>query len=184
MSCPEPAQMDAAPPSPVRPPPTQDESNGGAAHAESDAEKMETESEGDGEKEFDKSTGTKRKHTYGAFREYREVGRWSTGPDSLRDNAEIDHHIKMLMKKFMQDSRLMIAPGKDQEKNKTDIALWKQQRKPYWNSTTSALASPSKIVTRVSIIGNCKAIVMACTGPAAGPRFKEIKKYLHSYLKM
>ena len=39
----------------------------------------------------------------------------------------------------------------------------------------SALASPSKIVTRVSIIGNCKAIVMACTGPAAGSRFKEIK---------
>ena len=41
------------------------------------------------------------------------------------------------MKKFMQDSRLMIAPGKDPEKNKTDIALWKQQRKPYWNSRTN-----------------------------------------------
>ena len=38
----------------------------------------------------------------------------------------------------------------------------------------SALASPSKIVTRVSIVDNYRAIVMACTGPAAGPRFKEI----------
>ena len=52
------------------------------------------------------------------------------------EKAEIDHQIKMHMKKFMQDSRFMIAPGKDPEKNKTDIALWKQQRKPYWNSRT------------------------------------------------
>jgi hypothetical protein len=136
MSCPEPEQIAAAPPPPVSPPPPQDESNGGAAHAESDVERMESESDGDGEKKFDKSTGKKRNHTYGAFREYREVGRWPTGPDSLLDPAEIDHHIKMRMKKFMQDSRLMIAPGKDPEKNKTDIALWKQQRKPYWNSRT------------------------------------------------
>ena len=108
MSCPEPEQIAAAPQSPCCTTPPQDESNGGAAHAESDAEKMETESEGDGEKEFDKSTGKKRKHTYGAFREYGEVGRWSTGPDSLLDPAEIDHQIRMLMKKFMQDSRLII----------------------------------------------------------------------------
>ena len=57
MSCPASEEIDAAPPSPVRPPPLQDESNGGAAHAESDAERMETESEADGEKQFDESTG-------------------------------------------------------------------------------------------------------------------------------
>ena len=162
MSCPEPEQIDAAPPPPVRPPPTQDESNGGAAHAESDAEKMETESEGDGEKEFDKSTGKKRKHTYCAFREYREVGRWSTGPDSLLDPAEIDHQIKMLMKKFMQDSRLMVAPGKDPEKNKTDIALWKQQRKPYWNSRTDEMVH--MFMCPMNHRCKCKAMVRIITG--------------------
>ena len=114
MSCPEPEQICAAPQPPRCSTPQQDESNGGAA--ESDAERMETESDGDGEKKIGKSTGKKRNHTYGAFREYREVGRWPTGPDSLLDPAEIDHHIKMRMKKFMQDSRLMVAPGKDQDK--------------------------------------------------------------------
>ena len=44
--------------------------------------------------------------------------------------------------------------------------------------SSSALASRSKIRPRVSIIGNYRAVVMACTGPAAGPRFKEIKKIL------
>jgi hypothetical protein len=57
MSCPESEQIDAAPQSPRCNTPPQDESNGGAAHAESDAERMETESEADGEKQFDESTG-------------------------------------------------------------------------------------------------------------------------------
>ena len=39
-------------PRPVSPTPQQDESNGGAAHAESDAERMETESEDDVEKQI------------------------------------------------------------------------------------------------------------------------------------
>ena len=46
----------------------------------------------------------------------------------------------------------------------------------FWLSA-SALVRPSYFGSSVSIIGNCKAIVMAllaCTGPAAGPRFKEI----------
>ena len=43
----------------------------------------------------------------------------------------------MRMKKFMQDSRLMIAP--DEKKKDTDIALWKQQRKPYLNSRTNEM---------------------------------------------
>ena len=57
MSCPEPEQIDAALPPPRCSTPPQDESNGGAAHAESDAGRMETESEADGEKQFDESTG-------------------------------------------------------------------------------------------------------------------------------
>ena len=57
MSCPASEEIDAAPPPPGCSTPPQDESNGGAAHAESDAERMETESEADGEKQVDKSTG-------------------------------------------------------------------------------------------------------------------------------
>ena len=57
MSSPEPEEIDAAPPQPRCSTLPQDESNGGAAHAESDAERMETESEADGGKQFDESTG-------------------------------------------------------------------------------------------------------------------------------
>ena len=57
MSCPASEEIDAAPSPPRCTTPSQDESNGGAAHAESDAEGMETESEADGEKQFDESTG-------------------------------------------------------------------------------------------------------------------------------
>ena len=123
MSCPEPEEIDAAPQPPRCSTPPQDESNGRAAHAESDDERMKTDSEAEVEKQFDKSTGKKRKHTYGAFHEYREVGRWATGTDSLLEPAEIEHQIRMLMKKFMQDSWLMIAPGTDPEKNKRQSPL-------------------------------------------------------------
>ena len=57
MSCPASEEIDAAPPPPVSPTPPQDESNGGAAYAESDAERMETESEDDVEKQLNESTG-------------------------------------------------------------------------------------------------------------------------------
>ena len=110
MSCPTSSEeIGAAPPPPVSPPPPQDESNGGAAHAESDAERMETASEAKGQKQFDKSTGRMRK--FAPFLEYREVGRWATREDSELEPAEIKQAIKTKMKKFMQDSRLMIAPA-------------------------------------------------------------------------
>ena len=54
MSCPEPEQIAAALPPPRCTTPLQDER---AAHAESDAERMETESEDDVEKQFNESTG-------------------------------------------------------------------------------------------------------------------------------
>ena len=50
--------------------------------------------------------------------------------------AETKQAIKTKMKKFMQDSRLMIAPATDPEKKKTDLALWKVQRAEYYNSRT------------------------------------------------
>ncbi len=53
--------------------------------------------------------GKKRK--YHPFLEYREVMQWNTCPDSLLEPARMDHAIYTLMKKFMQQSRLMKAPG-------------------------------------------------------------------------
>ena len=73
MSYPASGEIDAAPSPPRCTTPLQDESNGGAAHAESDAERMETESGADGEKQFDKSTGKKRK--YNPYLVYTEVKR-------------------------------------------------------------------------------------------------------------
>ena len=66
------------------------------------------------------------------------------------------------MKKFMQDSRLMVAPGKDPEKNKTDIALWKQQRKPYWNSRTDEMVH--MFMCPMNHRCKCKAMVRIITG--------------------
>ena len=123
MSCPESEEIDAAPPPPGFSTPTKADRNDGAAHAESDAERMETASEGDVEKEFEESTGKMhKKRKFAPPHEYRLIEEWVLGPDSVMEPAEIDHEIKKHLKKFMQDSRLMIAPGKDLEKNKTDKA--------------------------------------------------------------
>ena len=122
MPRPESEEDDAAPPPPGYSTPTKADHNGGAGHAESDAERMQTESDADVEKQFDESTGKKRK--YSAFHNYSEVGRWATVEDSELEPSEIMHEIKMLMKKFMQDSRLMQTPGHSEQK--TDICLWKQ----------------------------------------------------------
>ena len=57
MSCPESEEIHAAPQKPGFSTPTKAIRNDRAAHAESDAERMETESEDDVEKQFDESTG-------------------------------------------------------------------------------------------------------------------------------
>ena len=158
MPCGSDGEESNAPPDPSFSTPTKVIRNAGAAHAESDAEGMETEA--DVEKQFDKSTGKKRK--FAPFHEYSVVGQWATGPDSLLEPAEIEHQIKMLMEKFMQDSRLMIAPGKDPEKNKTDKALWKQQRKEYWNSRTDEMVHTFKCPMDHRC--RCKAKVRIITG--------------------
>ncbi len=83
-----------------------------ACHAGPDAEATESESDADVEKQFDESTGKQRKHN--PYFQYTEVMRWKIGPDSLLEPAQIDHEIYTLMKRFMQQSRLMKAPGHKQ----------------------------------------------------------------------
>ncbi len=77
----------------------------GACHAEPEAEGTEDESHADDEIEFEESTSKKRE--YHPFRQYTEVKRWKTVADSELETEEINHEIHTLMKKFMQQSRLM-----------------------------------------------------------------------------
>ena len=63
---------------------------------------------------------------------YTEVKRWTTGEDSILEPAEIKREIYMLVKKFMQDSRLMQTPG--HKTLDTDIAYWKLHSDEYYNS--------------------------------------------------
>ena len=133
-----------APPDPAFSTPTKVNRNAGAGHAESHAERMDAESAADVEKQFDKSTGRGKaktkprksieKRKYAPFSEYREVGRWATGPESILEPREIDREIYMLMKQYMQTSRLMQTPAHEQLS--TDKALWKQHRVEYHNSRT------------------------------------------------
>ncbi len=73
----------------------------------------------DVEKQFNESTGKKRK--YNPYLQYTEVMRWETGSYSVLEPAQIDHAIYTLMKKFMQQSCLMKAPGHKQLD--TDVGL-------------------------------------------------------------
>ena len=76
MSCPESEEIDAALPPPGFTTPTRVNSNDGAAHAESNAEGTNAESAADVEKQFDESTGKKRKcHP---FLESRVIKEWAT----------------------------------------------------------------------------------------------------------
>jgi hypothetical protein len=61
--------------------------------------------------------------------------RWSTGPDSLLEPAQINHEIYTLMEKFMQQSRLMKAAGHKQLD--TYVGLWKQHHAEYNNLRNS-----------------------------------------------
>jgi hypothetical protein len=125
-------ENDAAPPPPNFTMPTKASRNDGAGHAEPDAKGTKSESDADVEKELDESTGKKRE--YHPFLEYTEVMQWKTGPDSLLQPAQINHEIYTCMRKFMQQSSLMEAPGHKQLK--TDVGLWKLQRAEYYNSRT------------------------------------------------
>ena len=67
----------AAPLPPVFTTSTKADSNDGAGHADRDAEGTQSKSDADFEKQFDESTGKKRK--YSAYLNYAEVMPWSTG---------------------------------------------------------------------------------------------------------
>ncbi len=75
-------------------------------------------SDPDVEKQFDQSTG--KKWEYSPYFHYTEVMLWK-----VLEPAQIDHAIYTLMKKFMQQSHLMKAPGHKQLD--TDVGLWKLQ---------------------------------------------------------
>ena len=104
MACPEPEQIEAAPPPPGFSTPTKSNRNDGAAHAESNAERMDTEYEADGEKQFDKSTGKKR--CYAGPLVYLVVKEWTTGPRAKYEDREIEHQIYTVMKKLYACERL------------------------------------------------------------------------------
>ena len=91
MSCPESGQFDAAPPPPGFSTPTKPNRNAGAGHGNPDAERMETESDPDVDKEFDESTGKKRKSAGPIV--YRVVKEWTTGPQAKLEEKEIEHQI-------------------------------------------------------------------------------------------
>ena len=124
-------QEDAAPQQPGFTTPTKAIRNDGAAHAVSNAARMDTESEADVEKEFDKSTGKKRSYTGPIV--YRVVQEWTTGPQAMLEDREIEHQIYIEMKNYMHASGLKKTPGHKQKD--TDIHLWKQCTKAYYNKT-------------------------------------------------
>ena len=74
MSCPEPEEIEAAPPQPGYSTPTKADRNARAAHAESKAEGTNAESDADVEKQFDESTGKMhKKRKFAPFHEYRVI---------------------------------------------------------------------------------------------------------------
>ena len=123
---------DAALPAPCFSTPTKANRNDEACHGEPDAGGTKSLSDADVEKQFDKSTGKKRK--YSAYLNYTEVKQWSTFADSVMEPAQVNHEIYMLMEKFMQQSRLMKAL--EHKALPTDIGLWKQHHTEYYNSRT------------------------------------------------
>ena len=91
MSCPESGQFDAAPPPPGFSTPTKAIRNDGACHVNPDAERMETESDADVDKEFDESTGKKRRSAGPIV--YRFVEEWTNGPQAKLEPKEIEYQI-------------------------------------------------------------------------------------------
>ncbi len=119
---------DPAPPPPCFSTPTKAVGSDGACHACQEAEETEAELDDNVEKQFEESTGKKR--NYNPYLQYAEGMRWKTCPDSLLEPAQINHEMYTLMKKCMQQSCLMKAPG--HEELPTDVGLWKQQRAEYY----------------------------------------------------
>ncbi len=86
--------------------------NDGACHAEPDSKGTESESDVDVEKQFDESTGKKRKYT--GYQKYRFIKQWVAGEDAVLEETEIQHEFYTEMKKFMHASGLKKTPGHKQ----------------------------------------------------------------------
>ena len=136
MPCQDHESEDAALPPSGFTTPTKANCNDGAGHCGSDAKETKSELDADVEEEFDELTCKKRKGS--AYLKYTEIKRRSTRKDSMLEPAQISHEIYTLMKKFMQQSRLMKAQG--HRELPTDLGLWKRRhRKEYSNSRTDEL---------------------------------------------
>ena len=138
MSCRSDEEDDAAPPPPGFTTPIKADRNDGAAHAESNADRMETESVADDEKQFGESTGKKR--CYAGPLTYRFIKAWTIGPHAKLEDKQIEHEIYTEMKLFMHASGLKKTPGHKQKD--TDIHLWKQYSKEYYNKKADEWIRP------------------------------------------
>ena len=138
MPRPESEEIDAALPPPGFTTPTKAKCNDGANHADPDDERMETKSEADVEKQFGESTGKKRCYT-GPLT-YRFIKAWTIGLHAKLEDKVIDHEIYTEMKHFMHASCLKKTPR--HRAKETDIRLWKQYSKEYYNKKTDAWIRP------------------------------------------
>ena len=133
MSCRSDEEDDAALPPPGFSTPTKPKGNDGAGHVSPDAGRMETDSDPDVEKQFEESTGKKR--CYAGPLVYRVVKEWTTCPQAELEDREIEHQIYTEMKEYMHASGLKKTPG--HRPKETDIHLWKQYTKAYYNKRTN-----------------------------------------------
>ncbi len=62
---------------------------------------------------------------------YRVIEEWTTKPNAWMEDAKIKHEIYTKMKKFMHVSGLKKTP--EHKPKETDINLWKQYSKEYFN---------------------------------------------------
>ncbi len=86
---------------------------------------------------------------------------WATGEDAVLEEAEIQHQIYTVMKKFMHESGLKKTPGikpKD-----TNFNLWKQFSKAYHNNKTGNWTLPFRCPLRNRLGCGCQAQVKLVT---------------------
>ena len=138
--------------------PTKVSHNSDAVNGEPGAE--ETESEIEAEEEMEDIEDTGKSSNYQGYLKFKVQETWDTGPDAVLDDTYINNQIYQRMKKFMDDSRLLKAPG--HRPKPTDIGLWKQYCEPYFNSRTEETIRPFKRPMYYRC--RCKTKVRLCTG--------------------
>ena len=156
MPRPESEESNAALPPPGFTTPTKAIRNTGAGHADPDDERMETESDPDVEKQFGDSTG---RRCYAGPFTYRFLKQWTIGPHAKLEGKQIEHEIYTEMKLFMHASGLKKTPGHRQKD--TDIHLWKQDSKEYYNKRTGEWTRPFRCPMNYRC--GCQALVKLIT---------------------